>query len=111
MARADDMAVALDRLLASERAALLSGKVDDLDRLARRKADLVARIVAEPDSEAALSRMKAALLRQDRLIAAVRAGRQVAQTANRDRPQLRTYGPDGASDLGADQGRRFARRL
>ncbi len=111
MPRAEETVVALDRLLAAEKLALLEGRTADLDRLARRKTDLVARMTAENGSAAALVHMKSALMRQERLMAAVRAGRLAAQTANRDRPQLRTYGPDGASGPNADQGRQIARRV
>lgn len=111
MAHADYTAAALDRLLAAERAALMSGRLGELERLARRKVDLIARLGAEPGSTAALARMKAALLRQDRLIAAIRAGRLAAKAAAREKPLLRTYGPDGSAERGADQGRMIARRV
>lgn len=111
MARADATAAALDRLLATERTALIAGKLGELDRLARRKAEMIARLAVEPASEAVLKRMKAALLQQERVIAAVRAGRLAAKTAAREAPLLRTYGPDGSADRGPDQGRLIARRV
>ncbi len=111
MARVETTAVALDRLLAQERAALISGKMSDLDRLAKRKAELIARLAAEPQSEAALHRIRTALLRQDKVIAAVRAGRLSAKAEARETPLLRTYLPDGSAEKGPDQGRLIARRV
>jgi flagellar biosynthesis/type III secretory pathway chaperone len=109
MPRADDRAAAaLDRLLAAERQAILSGRLADLDRLARAKLALVTRLSAAPGGEGAFARMRAALVLQDRLIGAARNGANAARKAE---AKLSTYGPNGAADAESAVGTRVARRV
>jgi flagellar biosynthesis/type III secretory pathway chaperone len=109
MHRAEDRtAAALDRLLAAERQALLTGRLAGLDRVAQAKLALVTRLAAAPDGADALARMRAALARQDSIIAAARDG---ALSARKAEVSLSTYGPDGATDPAQPVGSRVARRV
>lgn len=109
MPRAENRtAAALDRLLAAERQAILTGRLGGLDRVARAKLALVTRLAAAPEGADSLAHMRAALARQDRLIAAVRDGARAARKAE---VSLSTYGPDGAVDPAQPVGTRVARRV
>lgn len=112
MATGDDHGIsALDRLFAAERGALLDGRYAELARLATQKADLVVRLCSGNASGSRLARVKAALLRQERLLHAARDGARAACRQSFENPPLTTYGPDGASGTIDPQGQRIARRF
>lgn len=105
-------AAALTRLLAAERSAIVTGDFAGLERLTRRKLELVGALKAGPDSAAALARMKAEVLRHDRLMSATRDGlRGMAWPKQSASDPLTTYGPDGAAETHPESGRRMARRV
>jgi flagellar biosynthesis/type III secretory pathway chaperone len=111
MATDDRMLAALDRLLAAERGALRDARYADLARLATQKADLVMRLCGVDATGARTARVRAALLRQEAVLRAARAGARAARRQESGSPLLTIYGPDGASGTIDAQGARIARRF
>ena len=92
---------ALDRLLATEREALLSGQLEDLAPLVQEKLELLTRLERDGARHKDLGRLKRAGERNQRLLAAAARGIEAARNrlaVIQTGPQpMRTYARDGAA--------------